>query len=86
MKAEMEGVPEEMAEPKVFVLEGGIKGWIGGGKEYQARVEEYEEEYWMQFPEVKAAIEKSKEEGGKAGENVDVPPSERMLPPGMHFQ
>jgi hypothetical protein len=44
-----------MVEPRVFVLEGGIKGWVAGGPPYRALVDGFEENYWMQFAEVKTA-------------------------------
>lgn len=44
-----------MFEPQVFVLEGGIKGWIAGGAPFRAWVDGYDENYWLQFDEVKTA-------------------------------
>ncbi|QDS68289.1 hypothetical protein FKW77_010653 [Venturia effusa] len=52
-RAEAEGIPENMADPQVFTLEGGIKGWVAGGAPYRAQVDGYDEAYWMQFAEVK---------------------------------
>lgn len=44
-----------MADPQVFTLGGGIKGWVAGGPPYRAQVDGYDEAYWMQFAEVKTA-------------------------------
>ena len=55
-RAEAEGIPETMAEPACFVLEGGIKGWVAGGPAFRNLVDGYEESHWMQFDEVKAAL------------------------------
>lgn len=44
-----------MADPQVFTLEGGIKGWVAGGPPYRAQVDGYDEAYWMKFDEVKTA-------------------------------
>jgi len=38
-----------MHEPKVFTLQGGIKGWVNGGPEYQHFMDAFEPEYWAQF-------------------------------------
>jgi len=54
-RAAAEGIPEHMAEPQVYTLEGGIKGWVAGGPPYRALVDGYVENYWMQFDEVKTA-------------------------------
>ncbi|KIW07928.1 uncharacterized protein PV09_01835 [Verruconis gallopava] len=55
MRSQAEGVPENMAEPQVYVLEGGIKGWVAGGAPFRALVDGYDENYWLQFAEVKTA-------------------------------
>lgn len=44
-----------MADPQVFTLEGGIKGWVAGGPPYRVQVDGYDEAYWMQFAGVKTA-------------------------------
>jgi len=44
--AKEQGEPEM---PKVFTLEGGIKGWVNAGPEYQHFIKGYDAEYWKQF-------------------------------------
>ena len=61
-----------MAEPAVFVLEGGIKGWVAGGPPFRALIDGYEESYWLQFAEVKTAG-KRVNDGGEEME-MDAPP------------
>ncbi|EON64269.1 hypothetical protein W97_03500 [Coniosporium apollinis CBS 100218] len=36
-------------EMQSFTLEGGIKGWVKAGPEYEVEVDGYEPEYWRQF-------------------------------------
>lgn len=52
-----------MAEPQVYTLEGGIKGWVAGGPPYRALIDGYDEAYWMQFAEVKTAGKRTAESG-----------------------
>jgi hypothetical protein len=72
---EAEGIPETMHEPRVYTLEGGIKGWIAGGPSYRALIDNYDESYWMQFAEVKTpgkrTVEKSKDEDEEMEWNGD---------------
>jgi arsenical-resistance protein 2 len=44
-----------LPNPKVYTLEGGIKGWVAGGPAYTQFVDGYVQEYWLQFDEVKTA-------------------------------
>lgn len=67
-RAAAEGVPENMAEPQVFVLEGGIKGWVAGGAPYRALVDGYEEGYWLQFAEVKTVGKRVMDGEGEEGD------------------
>lgn len=72
----------------MFVLEGGIKGWIAGGAQFRELVDGFEEGYWVQFAEVREALEREKEEGkdgaGEGGGGSGNPHHE-MLPPNMKF-
>jgi arsenical-resistance protein 2 len=54
-RGEQEGLPESMVEPRVYTLDGGIKGWVAGGPPYRAIIDSFDENYWMQFAEVKTA-------------------------------
>jgi len=46
---EKEGIPESMHEPKIFTLQGGIKGWVNGGPDYQHFMDAFEPGYWTHF-------------------------------------
>jgi arsenical-resistance protein 2 len=65
-----EGIPENMGEPAVFVLEGGIKGWVAAGPTYRALVDGYEESYWLQFAEVKTAGKRIND--GEGEEDIEM--------------
>ena len=87
-----EGIPENMAEPACFVLEGGIKGWVAGGPPFRALVDGYDEAYWLQFAEVKTAGKRLNDGGGDEMETDSAADAERMakrkiMPlPNMTFQ
>lgn len=70
-RAEAEGIPENMAEPQVYTLEGGIKGWVAGGPPYRAVVDGYDEAYWMQFAEVKTAGKRTVDSSTGGDEAMD---------------
>jgi arsenical-resistance protein 2 len=78
-RAAAEGIPENMAEPQVFVLEGGIKGWVAGGPSYRALVDGYEESYWLQFAEVKT-VGKRIMDGEGAEEDTEMDGGEEPVP------
>jgi len=40
------GVP---VSPDVFILEGGIKGWVAGGEQYTVNMDAYQPNYWRQL-------------------------------------
>jgi 3-mercaptopyruvate sulfurtransferase SseA len=40
------GVP---VSPEVFILEGGIKGWVAGGEQYTLHMDDYQPNYWRQL-------------------------------------
>jgi hypothetical protein len=38
-----------VASPQVFVLEGGIKGWVAGGEQYTIHMDGYQPNHWRQL-------------------------------------
>jgi hypothetical protein len=40
------GIP---VSPQVFVLDGGIKGWVAGGEQYTIHMDAYQPNYWRQL-------------------------------------
>jgi arsenical-resistance protein 2 len=50
------------ATPQVYVLEGGIKGWVAAGAQFTAFVDAYVPSYWLQFSEQKQGLKRSNTE------------------------
>jgi hypothetical protein len=72
-----------MAEPQVYVLEGGIKGWVAGGPAFRSLVDGYEESYWLQIPEVKAAWKQGGEGVDTEANGGELDAKQKILPAGM---
>jgi len=58
--------------PEVYVLEGGIKGWVAGGPAYTAFVDGFIPDYWKQFDEIKAPGKRGAEESSEAVQRTEA--------------
>jgi len=60
------------ASPEVFVLEGGIKGWVAGGPAYTTFVDGFVPDHWKQFDEIKAPGKRGAEESSEAVQTAEA--------------
>jgi arsenical-resistance protein 2 len=74
-----------MTEPQVYTLQDGIKGWVAAGPQYRAFVDGFDENYWLQFAEVKTAGKRTVDTSMNEDENAmdedtgDSPTKRRIL-------
>jgi hypothetical protein len=66
--------------PQVYVLEGGIKGWVAGGESYTVNMDAYQPNYWRQL-----AYKESGQGNGSGRKRVAEVPSAYKGPVGVQL-